>query len=106
MGCETKPDEPAPAKTSTAASAAPSVDAAAICKKAASRYIGCMEELLGKEAGELAKQKQDEGIPACIKDQMTVAMYRKCLPMKDCPAFQKCISDFAKTTDPKRPNTK
>lgn len=92
------------AASSAAASSGPaSGDAAAICEKAADRYVGCMEQLLGEEAGALARGKRAEGIPVCARDPMTVSMYRKCLPETDCEKFQKCMMDFAKTTEPERP---
>lgn len=98
------PAASSPAASSAApTSSAVSKDATTICEKAAERYIGCMEKLLGEEAGALARGKRAEGIPACARDAMTVTMYRKCLPAADCASFQKCMSDFVKETDPERP---
>lgn len=78
-------------------------EAQTICRRAADRYIRCMEELLGEEAGALAKKKQGEGVPACAADPNTVAMYRACLPKRGCAEFRACLDAHAKATDPRRP---
>lgn len=88
---------------SARATAASSAAALSVCERAAERYVGCMEKLLGEEAGALARSKQKEGIPACAQDPMTVAMYDKCLPEPDCARFQGCMTEFAEHAEPPPP---
>ena len=71
-----------------------------VCEKAAKQYTGCVEKILGKEAAQMAKSKQKEGIEACKKDDRTQKMYKKCLPHKDCKKFMDCITDYAKNHGP------
>ena len=65
----------------------------AICEQAATRYTTCVGELLGPEAKAMAERKRD--IDACSSDDMTVDMYRTCLPREGCKAFMDCLMDAA-----------
>jgi outer membrane protein assembly factor BamB len=72
-----------------------------ICEKAATKYIQCIEQTVGKEMADQARSTQEEGTAACARDEKTQAMYEKCLPVKDCDAFMKCLTDYARQTGSK-----
>lgn len=67
-------------------------DAKQVCERAATRFEGCMREVLGPEAAAMARSAPD-GIEACTKDDKTVAMYQRCLPSETCEAFVNCMED-------------
>ena len=73
-------------------------EAASVCKQASAKYLGCVKQLLGPEAEQMARAKED--IAACARDDKTVGMYRKCLAETDCKQFEDCISDYARATLP------
>ena len=72
----------------------------ATCKEAARKYTGCIGEILGKEMAALSRSKEKAGVPACAKDGKTLAMYRKCLPLKGCKKFMDCLTEYAKRHGP------
>lgn len=75
-------------------------DGKKICTQAADQYEGCVAKVLGAEMAKLARSKREAGIEACADDKDTIAMYKKCLPEKDCTKFLKCLEDYAKQNGP------
>lgn len=71
-----------------------------VCEKAAKKYAGCVEKILGKEMAAMAKSKEKEGIAACRKDSKTQKMYKKCLPVEDCQKFMDCLEEYARKHGP------
>jgi hypothetical protein len=67
-------------------------EAKQVCERAATRFEGCMRELLGPEGAAMARSAPD-GMEACTKDDKTVAMYQRCLPSETCGAFLDCLED-------------
>ena len=67
-------------------------EAKQVCERAATRFQGCMREVLGPEGAAMARSTP-ESIDACTKDDKTVAMYRRCLPSETCLAFTNCLED-------------
>ncbi|MBL9012785.1 MAG: PQQ-binding-like beta-propeller repeat protein [Myxococcales bacterium] len=67
-------------------------EAKQLCERAATRFEGCMRELLGSEGAAMARSAPD-GLEACTKDDRTVAMYQRCLPSESCVAFIDCLQD-------------
>src|ERR1051326_5843310 len=72
----------------------------AVCDKAATRFEGCITEVLGADAAK-ALHGRDLGVDACAKDDKTVAMYRECLPKNTCTEFMDCMEGFAREAQPK-----
>jgi hypothetical protein len=70
-------------------------DGKKVCTQAADQYERCVEKVLGAEMAKMARSKREAGIEACADDKDTIAMYRKCLPEKDCTKFLKCLEDYA-----------
>lgn len=70
-------------------------DAKKVCNQAFEKYVTCVEKTVGPELAKMARQKKD--IEACAKDERTVKMYKKCLPVKDCEKFMKCLEDYVKS---------
>ena len=70
-------------------------DGKKLCTQAADQYEGCVGKVLGAEMAKMARSKREAGIEACADDQDTIAMYKKCLPEKECTKFLKCLEDYA-----------
>ena len=71
-----------------------------ICKQAADQYSECVKKTLGADMYQLVKSKEKEGIEQCTGDAKTVAMYEKCLPVKDCDKFNDCMTEYAGANGP------
>lgn len=84
---------------SAAASARGTSGATAVCERAFVRYSDCIGETLGKEMGNMARQKKD--IPGCVKEPMTVTMYETCLPKATCSEFLGCMDEFVQKGPPR-----
>ena len=69
------------------------------CEQAFTRYTRCLGELLGPDAEALARAK--DGTDQCVRDDATVAMYRKCLPQPSCSQFLQCLEDYVIENAPK-----
>ncbi len=65
-----------------------------VCTRAADKFILCLERT-SRAAADMSREKRDEGIPACMQEEMTVQMYVKCLEHEDCDTFMQCAIDGA-----------
>jgi predicted pyridoxine 5'-phosphate oxidase superfamily flavin-nucleotide-binding protein len=73
-------------------------EATSLCKRASAKYLSCVRDILGPEAEQLARAKED--VAGCASDDKTVVMYRKCLAETDCKQFEDCMLDYARATVP------
>lgn len=71
-----------------------------ICERAATKYEGCLVELLGPEAKQLASGKREAGVAACASDDQTVELYKACLPKSSCDEFMECMERYARANGP------
>jgi hypothetical protein len=65
------------------------------CTEAADRWDECVPVTIGPIANKLLTGGKRD-IPACVADEMTVAMYERCLPEPDCVRFWQCLQEFVK----------
>lgn len=68
------------------------------CERAATRYEGCVREILGSDMATMVHDKQ--AIGDCADDARTVKMYDACLDAKTCDQFMDCLDSYASSHQP------